>query len=185
MSKTPSLKLFTSLSSCQWSRTIPCQRPHVWNYSLHCPRVNGLGPSHVKDPMSETIHFTVLVSMKPWPEYILLYFHRSDVDGGRGGRGRKSEGSTADTARKRPERPWITARTMEVLWRCPRVIAQWLEHQALLLFQLLWPMDNPSFNPLAPSGIFWQNSWHRESQSHDQWHCWWCNYNCMLLTQTM
>ena len=33
---------------------------------------------------------------------------------GRGG-GRKSEGSTADTARKRPERPWTAARTMEVL----------------------------------------------------------------------
>ena len=30
-----------------------------------------------------------------------------------GGRGRKSEGSTADTARKRPERPWTAARTME------------------------------------------------------------------------
>ena len=33
----------------------------------------------------------------------------------RWGRGRKSEGSTADTARKRPERPWTAARTMEVL----------------------------------------------------------------------
>ena len=38
-------------------------------------------------------------------------------DGDRGGRGRKSEGSTADTARKRPERPWTAARTMEVLRR--------------------------------------------------------------------
>ena len=36
-------------------------------------------------------------------------------DEGRGGGGRKSEGSTADTARKRPERPWTTARTMKVL----------------------------------------------------------------------
>ena len=36
-------------------------------------------------------------------------------DGDRGGRGRKSEGSTTDTARKRPERPWTAARTMEVL----------------------------------------------------------------------
>ena len=44
--------------------------------------------------------------------------------GGGGGRGRKSEGSTADTARKRPERPWTAARTMEVLRRCPhRAIA--------------------------------------------------------------
>ena len=39
--------------------------------------------------------------------------------GDRWGRGRKSEGSTADTARKRPERPWTAARTMEVLRRCP------------------------------------------------------------------
>ena len=38
-------------------------------------------------------------------------------DGDKGGRGRESEGSTADTARKRPERPWTAARTMEVLWR--------------------------------------------------------------------
>ena len=36
-------------------------------------------------------------------------------DGDRGERGRNSEGSTADTERKRPERPWTAARTMEVL----------------------------------------------------------------------
>ena len=52
--------------------------------------------------------------------------------GGRGGgRGRKSEGSTADTARKRPERPWTAARTMEVLRRCPLAIAQRLLHCAI------------------------------------------------------
>ena len=38
-------------------------------------------------------------------------------------RGRKSEGSTADTTRKRPERPWTAARTMEVLRRRPLAIA--------------------------------------------------------------
>ena len=37
-------------------------------------------------------------------------------------RGRKSEGSTADTTRKRPERPWTAARTMEVLRRHPLAI---------------------------------------------------------------
>ena len=47
------------------------------------------------------------------------------------GRGRKSEGSTADTARKRPERPWTAARTMEVLRRCPLAIAQRLVHCAI------------------------------------------------------
>ena len=45
-------------------------------------------------------------------------------DGDRVGRGRESEGSTAETARKRPERPWTAARTMEVLRRCPLAIAQ-------------------------------------------------------------
>ena len=46
------------------------------------------------------------------------------------GRGRQSEGSTAETARKRPERPWTVARTMEVL-RCPLAIAQRLVHCAI------------------------------------------------------
>ena len=44
------------------------------------------------------------------------------------GTGRESEGSTKDTARKRPERPWTAARTMEVLRRCPLDIAQRLVH---------------------------------------------------------
>ena len=52
-------------------------------------------------------------------------------DGDRGGRGRKSEGSTADTARKRPERPWTAARTMEMLRRCPLAIAQRHVHCAI------------------------------------------------------
>jgi len=43
----------------------------------------------------------------------------------------ESEGSTAETARKRPERPWTAARTMElVLRRCPLAIAQRLVHCA-------------------------------------------------------
>ena len=47
--------------------------------------------------------------------------------------GRKSDGSTADTARKRPERPWTAARTMEVLRRCPLAIAQRLVHCAAIV----------------------------------------------------
>ena len=54
-------------------------------------------------------------------------------DGDRRGRGRKSDGSTTDTARKRPERPWTAARTMEVLRRCPLAIAQRLVHCAIAL----------------------------------------------------
>ena len=41
------------------------------------------------------------------------------------------KGSTAETARKRPERPWTAARTMEVLRRCPLAIAQRLVHCAI------------------------------------------------------
>ena len=52
-------------------------------------------------------------------------------DGDRVGRGRQSEGSTAETVRKRPERPWTAARTMEVLKRCPIAIAQRLVHCAI------------------------------------------------------
>ena len=55
-------------------------------------------------------------------------------DGDRGAgvrRGGESEGSTADTARKRPERPWTAARTMEVSRRCPLAIAQRLVHRAI------------------------------------------------------
>ena len=52
-------------------------------------------------------------------------------DGDRVGRGRESEGSIAETVRKRPERPWTAARTMEVLRRCPLAIAQRLVHCAI------------------------------------------------------
>ena len=49
-------------------------------------------------------------------------------DGDKVGRGRESEGSTTETVRKRPERPWTAARTMEVLRRCPLAVAQPLVH---------------------------------------------------------
>ena len=52
-------------------------------------------------------------------------------DRDRVGRGRQSEGSTAETTRKRPERPWTTTRTMEVLKWCPLAIAQRLVHCAI------------------------------------------------------
>ena len=47
--------------------------------------------------------------------------------------GDRVKGSTAETARKRPERPWTAARTMEVLRRCPLAIAQRLVHCAIAL----------------------------------------------------
>ena len=45
--------------------------------------------------------------------------------------GERVKGSTAETARKRPERPWTAAKTMEVLRRCPLAIAQRLVHCAI------------------------------------------------------
>ena len=65
---------------------------------------------------------------------VLLYVHRGDGDRvgrGQNGKGARVKGSTAETARKRPERPWTAARTMEVLRRCPLVIAQRLVHCAI------------------------------------------------------
>ena len=61
---------------------------------------------------------------------------------GRGGG--ESEGSTADTARKRLERPWTAARTMEVLRRCPLAIAQRLVHCAVAISTAVLgsPKDN-------------------------------------------
>ena len=47
--------------------------------------------------------------------------------------GERVKGSTAETARKRPERPWTAARTIEVLRRCPLAIAQRLVHCAIAL----------------------------------------------------
>ena len=47
--------------------------------------------------------------------------------------GERVKGSTAETARKRPERPWTAARTMEVLRQCPLAIAQRLVHCAIAL----------------------------------------------------
>ena len=45
--------------------------------------------------------------------------------------GRESDGSAAETVRKRPERPWTAASTMEVLRRCPLAIAQRFVHCAI------------------------------------------------------
>ena len=53
--------------------------------------------------------------------------------GDRVGKRARVIGSTAETARKRPERPWTAARTMEVLRRCPLAIAQRLVHCAIAL----------------------------------------------------
>ena len=47
--------------------------------------------------------------------------------------GERVKGSPAETARKRPERQWTAARTMEVLRRCPLAIAQRLVHCAIAL----------------------------------------------------
>ena len=57
------------------------------------------------------------------------------------------KGSTAETARKRPERPWTAARTMEVLRRCPLAIAQRLVHCAIALSTAV--LDRVDVGPLC------------------------------------
>ena len=77
------------------------------------------------------------------------------------GEGAESEGSTADTARKRPERPWTAARTMEgrvtktmsVALRCCRGTT-WTERKK---FNFRRPAPPPcSWSP--SSGLTWGSS---------------------------
>ena len=82
----------------------------------------------------------------------------------RGGRGRKREGSTADTARKRPERPWTAAITMEVLRRCPLTIAQQLVYYAIAVstavhcpLHCCWGTTRSERSPTF-SGLTWGSS---------------------------
>ena len=76
---------------------------------------------------------TIIYYSTTWLLYLLDNCCCLDLirDGNRVGRVRESEGSTAETVRKRPERPWTAARTMEVLRRCPLAIAQRLVHCAI------------------------------------------------------
>ena len=48
------------------------------------------------------------------------------------------KGSTAETVRKRPERQWTAARTMEVLRRCPLPLPSDLCTEQLLFQLLCW-----------------------------------------------
>ena len=79
---------------------------------------------------------SALIITGVYPSFLSCCFTSTEArwpirDGGRVGWGRQSEGSTAETARKRPERPWTAARTLEVLRRCPLAIAQRLVHYAI------------------------------------------------------
>ena len=67
---------------------------------------------------------------KGWDHFALRPQKRGGLLGTGTGR-QKSEGSTADTVRKRSERPWTAARTMELLRRCPLASAQRLVHCAI------------------------------------------------------
>ena len=73
--------------------------------------------------VSDSMHKELITRVRVNTRYIIhCLIHKG---------GREGEGSTADTARKRPERPWTAARTMEVLRRCPLAIAQRLVHRAI------------------------------------------------------
>ena len=80
-------------------------------------------------------------------------------DGDRVGRGRQSEGSTAETVRKRPERPWTAARTMEVL-SVPSPLPSDL-CTAQLLFQLLCWTESLRQCPLH---CCWRTTWTTRSK---------------------
>ena len=118
-----------------------CHPPLYMSLSAtqHCLWPTGLGPHpptaascrHMcteqrKTALMDWDHF----ALRPQKRGGLLGTGTSGGGGGGGG-GPKSEGSTADTARRRPERPWTAARTMEVLRRCPLAIAQRLVHRAV------------------------------------------------------
>ena len=78
------------------------------------------------EPRTATSTFTLLLSSVNSRLLLSCCFTSTEA-----GRGRESEGLTAETVRKRPERPWTAARTMEVLRRCPLAIAQRLVHCAI------------------------------------------------------
>ena len=96
--------------------------PFVYGYPSSSPRAH-CTPNKSVPTLRYTLHLQCCFTSTE-----ARWFIR---DGDRGGKGRKSEGSTADTARKRPERPWTAARTMEALRRCPLAIAQRLVHCAI------------------------------------------------------
>ena len=64
--------------------------------------------------------------------------------------GERVKGSTAETARKRPERPWTAARTMEMLRRCPLAIAQRFALSTAVLDRVTKTM---SFAPLLTNNL--------------------------------
>ena len=116
-------------------------------FSPFCLRVSVILPTCSLYPQQKRAYsalyfaFTLLTSTEArWPIR----------DGDRVGRGRQSEGSTAETARKRLERPWTAARTMEVLRRCPLAIAQRLAHRAIAVSTAVL---GQSHNCATPAGM--------------------------------
>ena len=96
--------------------------PFVYGYPSSSPRAH-CTPNKSVPTLRYTLSCCFTSTEARWPIR----------DGDRVGRGRQSEGSTAETARKKKERPWTAARTMEVLKRCPIAIAQRLVHSAIAL----------------------------------------------------
>ena len=110
-------------------------------FSAFCLRASGHLPPHVLTVMYPQQKRAYQSALHP---FLSCCFTSTEArwpirDGDRVGRGRESQGSAAETVRKRPERPWPAARTMEVLRRCPLAIGQRLVHcrRAQLLLQLL------------------------------------------------
>ena len=102
-------QLCSALVAAQWRGATALTLPLFWRRSTVSPVFFGwyLRSSRLRSlaALFPTLLYCCLTSVEArWPIR----------DGDSVGRGRQSEGSTAETARKRPERPWTAARTMEV-----------------------------------------------------------------------
>ena len=111
---------------CKNNLPFPASRPHIHQ---HAASSESSPLSHASD---------IQTCIKTWPCWFGVALRPRRRDGllGTGTEwegGERAKGSTAETARKRPERPWTAARTMEVLRRCPLAIAQRLVHCAIAL----------------------------------------------------
>ena len=101
---------------------MPCNRRGLWVAGQGIDSGNYYNKFQTSDLLS-----CCLTSMEArWPITVLGTGTEWEGD-------ERVKGSTVETTRKRPERPWTAARTMEVLRRCPLAIAQRLVHCAITL----------------------------------------------------
>ena len=89
------------------------------------------------------------------------------------------KGSTADSTRKRLERPWTTARTMEVLRRCPLSNAQRLVHCAIAV------SNEKIFTDTYHYVISSEHTGFKDGDLQDCFLTWMIDWACQCLTVTI